>query len=164
MNVNNFKLFRCDRNHDTRNKRGRRSGGVALYIRSDIAATTDPVFKYSNGVIKNLSVYSKKENLFITVLYRSPDNQSSKIHRSTSVQLTHALSKLHKVMAECCNNATEIIVCGDFNLPHASWPDEKPSKSTSPDERNVLSALNELCQEFFLTQLITESNIRTETY
>ena len=36
------------------------------------------------------------------------------------------------------------------------WPDGTPATGTSPDERVMIEDLNNLCQEFFLSQIINK--------
>ena len=47
------------------NKRGRHSGGVAVYIRDDLAALSHETFRFSNGVIESIAVYIKNLNLVV---------------------------------------------------------------------------------------------------
>ena len=73
LNIPSYKLFRSDRIQKKKSNRGRLSGGVAIYIRSDIASTFEPVLIFSNGVVEVLTIHSKMENLLISVIYRQPD-------------------------------------------------------------------------------------------
>ena len=56
INVNGYTLFRSDRERE-KARRGRASGGVALYVRDDLAATMEPVLVFSNGVNEVLGVF-----------------------------------------------------------------------------------------------------------
>ena len=74
-----YSLFCQDR--QWKNKKGRASGGVAFYIRNDIAVNTQAVLKYTDGVIDILGLYVKTKNLLIINLYRQPDDKSGVIVR-----------------------------------------------------------------------------------
>ena len=49
----------------------------------------------------------------------------------------------------------DIILGGDFNLPHINWPGATPSKGASVDERNMLNIINDVCNSLLLTQIVT---------
>ena len=51
LHIPGYSLYRQDRIRP-RSKRGRSSGGVALYIRDDQAISSEIVFNYSSGVIE----------------------------------------------------------------------------------------------------------------
>ena len=65
VHIDGYKIFRSDRARERKSKRGRESGGVACYVRNDIASTCENIFSYSNGVIEIVCVYSRIENLVI---------------------------------------------------------------------------------------------------
>ena len=79
--IEGYKLFRADRKRQKR-ARGRFSGGVGCYVRLDIASTMEIVVNFSNGVVELLSLYSQVHNLYITTIYRQPDDIAGN-HRST---------------------------------------------------------------------------------
>ena len=78
-----YTMFRQDRNRDRR-RRGRNSGGVAVYLRNDYAVDTEMVLNYSNRVTETLGLYSKSRNLLLIVMYRQPDDVVGG-HRSTHI-------------------------------------------------------------------------------
>ena len=39
----------------------------------------------------------------------------------------------------------DIIIRGDFNLPHVSWPTGTPVSGASNEEKRMLNTLNDLC-------------------
>ena len=49
--IDGYTLFRQDRKRFG-NRKGRNSGGVAVYMRKDIAADMETILGYSNGVIE----------------------------------------------------------------------------------------------------------------
>ena len=84
VKIDGYSVFRSDRNRK-RKSRGRLSGGVAAYVRNDIANTMEINLQFSNGVVEILGLYSKTENLYIAIVYRQPDDTSGG-HKSTSAE------------------------------------------------------------------------------
>ena len=155
--IDGYTLFRQDRKRFG-NRKGRNSGGVAVYMRKDIAADMETILGYSNGVIEITGLYSKAKNLLLLVLYRQPDDIKGG-HRSTSTEFKQALSKL----GECLSSFSQMpdtLLCGDFNLPNAKWSNSHESQCAGGDERIMIDDLIALGNEFFLTQFITHSTHR----
>ena len=50
----------------------------------------------------------------------------------------------------------DILICGDFNLPHAEWKEGQIGNGASKDEKLMIEDLISLTNEFFLTQIIPE--------
>ena len=118
LEISGYKLYRADRK-GRKHTRGRYSGGAALYLRSDIAATSNQILSFSNGVVEALATYSHKENLLICVIYRQPDNSTGG-HRSQANELNEALEELTKAIT-IIEGTPDLVMCGDYNLPHAKW-------------------------------------------
>ena len=110
LKIDGYRLFRSDRK-GRKHTRGRYSGGAAIYLRSDIAATSEEVLKFSNGTVEAIAVYSQRENLFIASLYRQPDNPT---HRSTAYELSQALSKIESAIESIQGTPTVMIGCREY--------------------------------------------------
>ena len=54
--IDGYTIFRQDRQPSRNRRRGRDSGGVAFYVRDDMAATAEPVLNFSNGVVEVLGL------------------------------------------------------------------------------------------------------------
>ena len=154
LHINNYTIFRSDRNRKKTSKRGRHGGGVAIYLRNDIAATSETLLQYSNGVVDILAVYSKAENLIITTLYRQPDD-SAHNRPSKCQEFKPAILALQKVILEL-DVMPDIIIGGDFNLPHARWPVFEPNTGCPKDEREMLEVLQKFSDELLLSQMISK--------
>lgn len=152
LKIKGYSLFRQDRLRKRR-RRSRDSGGVAIYLRKDLAADTEPVLNYSNGVVEVLGLYSKSKKLLMFAVYRQPDDIVGG-NRSTAVELRQALYKIEEVITAHAEPMPDIILTGDFNLPHAVWPEGTAGPGSSKDERDMMSDLMDLAGEFFLQQLI----------
>ena len=136
ININGYRLFRSDRIRKKKSTRGRDSGGVAIYVRSDLGNTMEPLLQYSDGHIEVLCTYSKHEQIFIATIYRQPDDPQNN-SRSTSHQFGIALNALRKCILDIGNIHPNIIVTGDFNLPHVSWPYCVPRTGATSDEKSL---------------------------
>ena len=97
LDIGGYTLFRQDRKRQ-RKKRGRDSGGVAVYMKNDLAADMVTVASYSNGVIELIGLYSKAKNLLLMVMYRQPDDLIGG-HRSTETEFKQALGEIEKILS-----------------------------------------------------------------
>ena len=67
-----FQLYRADRDQ-------RQKGGVALYLRADIAAETIELSKVSDGYIEHLMMHIKKYNLVVANVHNPPGTDPTKL-------------------------------------------------------------------------------------
>ena len=157
LRIQGYTLFRQDRNRDRR-RRGRNSGGVAVYLRNDYAVDTEMVMNYSNRVTETLGLFSKSRNLLLIVMYRQPDDVGG--HRSTHMEFRQPLNRIHDLLSTLSEPVPDILLCGKFNLPHAVWPEGAIRTRASQEKRIMIGDLVDIAQEFFLFQLITQSTHR----
>ena len=54
----------------------------------------------------------------------------------------------------------DVLICGDFNLSHAVWEEERSGKGATKDEQVMMEELLVLSNEFFLCQLIKKPTHR----
>ena len=153
VNIEGYKIFRQDRVRSRLNRKGRDGGGTACYLKDDIAAGTDTIINFSNEVIEVLGLHVKLKNLVLIIVYRQPDNRVGG-HRSTHVHFKEALDKLHDVIMQLPKPTPDIIMCGDFNLPHALWPVGTIKAGASTDEQVMIKDLVVFKNEFYLAQEI----------
>ena len=150
--IEGYTLFRSDRIRK-KAKRGRCSGGVALYVRDDLAASIEPVLEISNGVNEVLAGHSQKENILICVVYRQPDD-SRNGHNSSNEEFTQTITRIEETIGELPGCSPDIFLCGDFNLPDVKWPICEIKGSATNEERLMLETLKGIMDEFFLKELI----------
>ena len=154
-----------DRNR-RRITKGRSSGGVGIYIRDDFAAQSETVFTFGNGVIEAVGVMIKPVNLLLIATYRSPDNrntggnQDSSYKRSTSKEFSPYLTALKKLLTELQSPTPDIVLMGDYNLPHANWMNGECLPGATSDEQTMVKNLYELTLEHFLINQIDEPTHR----
>ena len=61
LSIDGYKLFRSDRKRAKKSAKGRLSGGVGCYFRSDIAPTMEVMINFSNGVVEFLHYILKSK-------------------------------------------------------------------------------------------------------
>ena len=122
IHISGYSVFRQDRQR-RRVKSGRDSGGVAVYIRDDCAIGAEVVFNFSNGVIDSLAITLPALDQVLILTYRSPDANVRGIdcHRSTNKELDAYLNQLRRFLSSLPSPTPNIIMMGDYNLPHANW-------------------------------------------
>ena len=152
IKVEGYTPFRADRKRP-RKRRGRDSGGVCIYLRNDYVINTKEVLNFSNGVIEILGLYNEAKNLLIVGFYRQPDDVKGG-NRSRTIEFKQALDKLRSLLSSLKSPLPDILLCGDFNLPHASWPDCIPTEGCSREERDMIEELRSIITENFLSQYI----------
>ena len=153
LQINNYTLYRTDSNRK-KSKYGRFGGGASIYLRNDIASSSEVILSYSNGSVEVICVHSPTENLLLATIYRQPDD-SNHGRPSTNKEFKKALQKLEQCISNL-GNTPDIIIGGDFNLPNAKWPDCTPSIYCPRQESEMIDSLAELCTSLHLTQMITE--------
>ena len=143
-----------------KSKTGRSSGGVAVYIRDDHAISSEILFSYTNGVIESIGIHVMSLNLILIVTYRSPDDNSKtkdgkekkNRHRSTYKEFSAYLKELKKFLSSLPSPTPDIVMMGDYNLPHADWISGQCTSGASTDEQDMVRALYELSLDYFLVQ------------
>ena len=119
VHVDGYTLFRQDRKVQTKSRVGRDSGGVAVYVRDDIAVHSNIVVNFSNGVVEALAVHLNIINTVLIIVYRSPESAGTK--KSGHSQLMPCLQKIKECLQNVSTPTPNIVVCGDMNLPNANW-------------------------------------------
>lgn len=152
LDIAGYTMFRADRNRE-KAKHGRHGGGVCLYVRDDLASTFQLAISFSNGAVDLLAVHSKVLELVIVIVYRKPDQLYS--HRSVSTHFIEALDLVDKYLSSIKEVLPNVILCGDFNLPHARWSDGTSSRSVVGEERKMIDALLNFGINYGLSQCIT---------
>ena len=153
VQIPGFEIHRADRSR-TKAKKGRASGGAAIYARNDLAS--EERFKFSSGVIECIGVTMESINTTMYAVYRQPQNQN---HKSTSKEFSTFINQLSNDISSLPTPTPNIVLVGDFNLPHANW--ETGEVQTSPsgsepnaDERRMVKSLYDLTLNNFLVQQV----------
>jgi len=150
LTIDGYKFFRKDRNR-TKSKHGRYSGGVAFYIREDIAPLFKPLLEFSNGVNEALLLYSNQLNILLGIIYRQPTNVDHKSDAPEFDQLTSSITSEIETIQGC---TPDIYICGDFNIPH-TFKNETFTPTTSCN-RQLLKNLTDFTTNLNLNQVINK--------
>ena len=153
LTIEGYSIFRCDSPRKRKN-RGRLSGGVAMYIRDDLACSFEVIYSHAKDAVQLICLYSQSENLVLITIYRQPDDKYHG-HPSTHTDFTESLNKIKVRLAEI-HPSPDIIMGGDFNLPHVQWPEGEPTPGTTYDEKLMITSLKEFCTDLCLTQMISK--------
>ena len=111
-------------------------------------------------MIESIGLSIPSLNLILIVTYRSPDQADKtkdgivikKRHRSTAKEFKCYLVQLRKFLKSLPSPTPDILMKGDYNLPHADWVTGECKAGASSDEQEMVKALYELALEHFLTQ------------
>ena len=152
LSIEGYTLFRCDSPRKKKNH-GRLSGGVAMFLRDDIACSFEVIHSHAKEAVQLICLYSQKENLALITIYRQPDDKTHG-HPSTPNDFMEALNKVKIKLAEI-HPTPDIIMGGDFNLPHAKWPEGTPNRGATYHEKQMLTTLNEFSNDLCLSQMIS---------
>ena len=147
--IDGYTPFHCD----TIRKRkggGRLTGGVAFYVRNDMASSFDVIFSHSSECVQLMCLYSKSENLALLVIYRQPDDRYHG-HPSTPNDFITPINRVKNLLGSM-SPIPDIVFGGDFNLPNVKWPEGSPTPGCTSDERQMLNALNEFSNDLFMSQ------------
>ena len=88
------------------------------------------------------------------VVYRQPDDKYNG-HPSSDTDFNIPLKRAKNAILSI-NPTPDIIVGGDFNLPHASWPEGIPTDGATVSERCMLNAINDFSNDLFLCQYVNK--------
>ena len=159
IHIKGYTLFRQDRTRQKRNKHSRDSGGVALYIKNDDAINSEIIFSFSNGVVESLGVHIKSRDLVVIIVYPQPYDREGR-HRSGNKEFKLSLNEIHSVLNNLPSPIPDVLLCGDFNLPHALWTNGTCASGATKDEQCMIQDLYALANEHFTTQLIDKPTHR----
>ena len=159
INIEGYTAFRQDRKCQRTTKRGRDGGGALIYLREDLASTADYILEFSNGVVDVVGIHVKAENLVIFAVYRQPDGGNGG-HRSRPAHLQQAIGAIGEVIGNLPGPTPDVVLAGDFNLPHMNWRDGTIRVGASKDEQSMIKCLTEFTTEHFLFQTINKATHR----
>ena len=154
LQIENYKLFRKDRDR-VKSKYGRSSGGVAHYIRENIAPIFEHLLEFSNGVNEALMFFSRKFNILLCVLYRQPTNATHKSDAPEFMELTSSIKAKIDSIQGC---SPDLYICGDFNIPHV--PSDDTSEPALSCNKQLLNILSDFTTHLNINQIIHKSTHR----
>ena len=91
----------------------------------------------------------------MSVIYRQPDN-STNGYPSKFAEFQEGMVELKSKILDLEDPTPDIIIGGDFNLPHIAWPLCIPKQASYPEEPRMVELLDQFSQELHLTQHINQ--------
>ena len=154
VNIPGYSIFRSDRVR-TKKRRGRNSGGTAIYLRNDLASPSEVLLQYSSGVIECTCLKVPNPNVVICSVYRQPNDPVGG-NKSTSDEFKNFLDSLSEVLDSLQTPTPNLLIAGDFNLPKAVWPSCTSGSGATADEKRMISMLCDFSVRYFLVQIVTQ--------
>ena len=151
--ISGYKFYHADCKKLKKSTKGRHTGGVAMYVRNDLAASMSCLLSFSNGVCDALVLYSSIEHLAIVTFYRKPDSQYL---RSTVTEFKGALKAISSALASIDGPDPTLIIAGDFNLPGVDWESGKLKSGVPSVVKHCYLELDVFIHEQSLFQYVTE--------
>ena len=140
IEMKGYQHYRADR------KEGRRKGGVIVYLRNSLAAKTVPLHLGSNGYVEHVILYISHLHLCIAIVYRPPDCPPEKFNET--------LERIETEVANLGEPSPNIVVAGDFNLPHIRWPHLDCLERRRNQASNQATKLLRFAREHVLSQQV----------
>ena len=79
VHMEGFHIYRADR------EGGRAKGGVAIYLRNDLAADTEIIESGSDGYVEYLMIHIKKYDLVVIAMYNPPGAHQQRLERAVEL-------------------------------------------------------------------------------
>ena len=129
-----YQLSRYDRPNQARR------GGVALYIRNDLADEGVSLAGASSGCCEYQMIHFLRKNLVLVNVYKPP--------RADLTAFTEIMNQINQKITDLGTPLPSIIMVGDFNLPDVDWT------STTSDTNTQGRPLLKMMEELALEQLV----------
>ena len=134
-----YQLYRADRGF------GRSKGGVAMYIRDDIAGCARVVCSGSNGVVEYQMIYLRQFSIVLINVYRPPTAEMN--------DFSPIIADLKQKLRDLNDFSASVIICGDFNMPRTCFQSGL-TLGGSNEERRQAAVMVELRDDLCLSQVI----------
>lgn len=139
IQMRNLVPFRMDRNN-------RKKGGVITYVLEKFASQTKVLMGESNSFVEVLALHIAPLNLVLVNLYRPPGCEVT--------QFQPVITKLNSVLESLSNPMPELVVVGDFNLPHVCWQKLKTTHGGTNQDKIQAELLFTFTEQWCLNQII----------
>ena len=138
MMLPDYQILRSDRQ-----VRGR--GGTLLYIHNDLPITNCE--SLDDDVCEAVVCNIDSLNTIVASVYRPPDTEEGSFGKVINFLNNHI--NLH-----VNNNHKNILVVGDFNLPHLTWSEEPQTVRATFNNSECTKTLQSFIEQHFLTQYV----------
>merc|ERR1711872_846008 len=145
--IENYTVLRTDR-------RKRKGGGVALYIKNEVLDDHEKTVSFSDDVNDLLITTLVNENLIIILLYRPPDE------KETSPLKFHGI--FNKIREYIEGRQEDVLLIGDFNFPKINWDTYTLGGRTTNEKAQGEILLN-FVNEYSMTQFVSAPTRKKNT-
>ena len=148
VQMEGFKLFRADR------KKGTRKGGVATYVRDDLASEAKVLSYGSEKLVEYLILELKQTNIVVATVYRPPASETQGFLK--------VLQKIRETIDASATEQPDMIIMGDFNFPNIVWDSMMIKGGTTESQvqgRALLDFMDYMALEQYIKQPTRQMNI-----
>ena len=139
-----YQILRSDRKN-----RGR--GGTLLYIHNNFPTTN--VVHFDDSICEAVICNVDSLNYIVASIYRPPNTDNESFNKMLNLLQSHINKQTEN------NKHKNILIVGDFNLPHLTWsntPSAQSSQYTTPNNSDCAKTLRNFMDKNFLSQYIEE--------
>lgn len=138
INLTNYQILRADRKNRSR-------GGTLLYIHNDLPTTNSKQF--DDDVCQSIVCNIDSINTIVASVYRPPNTPDDSFSKVINFLQSH-------INTQSENKHKNILVLGDFNLPHLTWSDISQTQNVSSNNSECTKTLTAFMDKNFLSQYI----------
>ena len=133
-----YQILRADRQNRDR-------GGALMYIHNDFPVTN--FHNYDDSVCEAIVCNIDSLNTIVASVYRPPETENESFSKVINFLQSH-------INSQSSNKHKNILVVGDFNLPHLTWSDDPSTQYATPNNRECTETLLSFMDQNFLSQYI----------
>ena len=145
--IENYTVLRTDR-------RKRKGGGVALYIKNEVLYDHEKTVSFSDDVNDLLITTLVNENLIIILLYRPPDEKETSPLKFNTI--------FNKIREYIEGRQEDVLLIGDFNFPKIIWDTYTLGGRTTNEKAQGEILLN-FVNEYSMTQFVSAPTRKKNT-
>ena len=135
-----YQILRADRLNRDR-------GGALMYIHNDFPVTN--FHNYDDSTCEAIICNIDSLNTIVASVYRPPETDNESFRKVINFLQLHINSQTR-------NKHKNILVTGDFNLPHLTWSDNPPTQYATTNNRECTETLLSFMDQNFMSQYINK--------
>ena len=125
----------------------RERGGALMYIHNDFPVTN--FHNYDDSICEAIICNIDSLNTIVALVYRPPETNNESFRKVMNFLQSH-------INPQTNSKHKNILVAGDFNLPHLTWSDDPPTQHATPNNRECTDTLLSFMNQNFLSQYINK--------
>ena len=135
-----YQILRADRLNRDR-------GGALMYIHNDFPVTN--FHSYDDSTCEAIICNIDSLNTIVASVYRPPETDNESFRKVINFLQSHINSQTR-------NKHKNILVAGDFNLPHLTWSDDPSTQYATTNNRECTETLLSFMDKNFMSQYINK--------